>query len=372
MLTCCGSLNTPKVIPNATLLTLFMYIRHGQRVPYQHWETSNDNFTWNCGNHYHNMNYRKPVANGVTYDFKSDPNEEYSFKPTCKDGYLLDDGYMQLNRLGKIYKRYLVDETKILPEKYDEKNVYFRSSFLPRCIESGTAFIDGLYPPENDNETINVKIGSASNEPLFPHALYNDDFIKGALRFSNTEETLRREKEFDKNAEKLVNHYNLTFKYVLEKFLVGDYFTVLKCTNQPYPKEIVDDIYDELINDTSYFVTYYFGEIRPLADKPIFNELFNEIDAFYKHEKSNKFTLFSGHDVSLAAILVGLGYTKGKETPPPYASHITAELWRKDGVDYIRFTFGGEVIKFRGNEITPYKDFKKIYEEYSLDKNEEL
>lgn len=374
MLNCGPNFATPPVVPNATLLTLFMYIRHGSRVPYQHWETPNDNFTWNCGNHYLNKKYRKPIANGVMYDFKYDPNEEYSFKPSCKDGYLLDDGYMQLHNLGNLYRKYMIEETGVLPKDYEEKNIYFRSSFLPRCIESGTSFIDGLYPPEGDNETIAVKIGSESNEPLFPHARYNDEFLKGAIRFSSSEESLRREKEFDKNAAPLVKYYNLTFNHILEKFLVGDYFNVLKCSNQPYPKEIVDDIFDELINDTSYFVTDFFGYIRPIADKPIFNELFNEIDAFYRGEKQNRFTLFSGHDVSIAAVLVGLGYPKGKETPPPYASHLTAELWRKDSIDYIRFTLSGDVVKFRGNELTPYNEFKAIYDEYSSNnhKNEEL
>ncbi|KAH0795365.1 histidine acid phosphatase [Histomonas meleagridis] len=360
---CTSPFRAPTVVPNATLISLFLFVRHGARVPYQHWERTDIDYEWRCGENYLTRNYRIPLVNGVLTDFKFNSSINHSFLPSCTDGSLLDLGSEQLQKLGQSYRNYLIDETHLLSSEYDSNEIYLRSSYIPRCIESGVSFIDGLYPPQTPDETINVTTGTSTDEPLFPHALANEVFKQKALEFIATDETHRRESLFDANADTLVKYYNLSFTNPLEKFLLGDFMNTLRCNNQPYPREITDPIFPELMSDTAYFVQGYFEFMKPLAEKPIFELMFNEIDLINEGKKTQKFTLYSGHDVTLAAIMVGLGYLD-LSSPPPFASHITAEIWKVEEVDYIRFTFNGNVLKYKGNELTILKQFREEMKQY--------
>ena len=219
---CSGTLAHPEPVSGGYLLMLFLITRHGARSPSQDWAQKEYLGKWNCGNVFNTGYWRKPIVNGQEMPiFRYNPNNveyltdedkekatsffdlskiEYkvSFPPSCPNGNLLDEGVDQLVSLGKLYRHYLVDLVKFLPQKYDPKNVYVRSSFVPRCVESAVAIINGMYPPENNSEILNITTGKYRNEPLCPYSESNDEFVELSKEFIKKDDFKQRKEFFQK------------------------------------------------------------------------------------------------------------------------------------------------------------------------------
>ena len=361
----------PNPVPNATLLSLFMFIRHGARVPIRKWENPNEKYEWHCGENYLNRNYRKPlVNNNYTLNFAYTKDKNYTFLPSCLPGMLLDTGVKQLQNLGKELNKYLVEETKLLPPKYDSNLVYLRSSFYPRCIESSVALLDGLYPPERDNETVNVTVNPPETEPLCPNPTWKG-FLEKQDDFVKSKEFTKSIKEFDEKMSAIARYYNVSFNDDVEKLLVGDFINTHRCEKQPYPKQLADPYYDDRMRNMALFVQGFMEMIQPVGDKPIMEHLLNEIDKFYNGTAQNRFTLFSGHDITISTVLIFLGYNNLKY-PPPFTSNILVELWKKDSKDYIRFVYNGNVLPFKGKDMILLNEFKNIVNAHYFNYTNEL
>ncbi|KAH0786942.1 histidine acid phosphatase [Histomonas meleagridis] len=353
---CLAEPKLPLLVPNATLLTLFLFTRHGARVPVQHWDRPDSKNEWHCGENYYKRKHRTPVINGVPLSFKYDPLKPHPYSPSCSDGFLLDEGVSQLINLGKTLGHYLINQTKLLPEQYDSQLINVRSSFYPRCIESSVAIIDGLYPPTT-NDFINVTIGTPDNEPLCPNPAFPINRQK-LNEFRDTPEFKRHIDRFDRIAVPLVEYYNITFHDTFEKIFLGDFVNSLRCNKKQYPADIADPILEDLLNDMSLFVQGFASYTKPSADKPIFDLLISEIDNFFDGKSKSKFTLFSGHDVTIGALLIGLGY-ENMHVPPPFASQIAVEIWRSNEKDFVRFVYNGEILRYGERELTPLDVFKE-------------
>ncbi|KAH0790023.1 histidine acid phosphatase [Histomonas meleagridis] len=352
---CFAQPRVPPVVPNATLLTLLLFTRHGARVPFQHWESPDVKYEWHCGENYYKRNHRIPLVNGVPTNFSYNSSEKHSFGPSCNDGSLLDQGVQQHINLGASFRKYLVDQTHLLPEQFNSQLIYVRSSYALRCIESGVAFIDGLYPPLSEGETLYVKTNDPDNEPLSPSPTI---FKKKIIEFRDTDYVKNHIERFDRMMQPVADYFNITFHDPFEKILLGDFVNTFRCNEQPYPNDLVDPLLDMMLNDSAVFVDGFPRYVQPDTDKPLIELLLNEIDAFYSGNKKSKFTLLSGHDMTLAILLFGIGCEE-LDVPPPFASHISVEIWRLENIDYIRFVFNGDIIPLKGKDMIPYKEFKE-------------
>ena len=135
--------------------------------------------------------------------------------------------------------------------------------------------------------------------------------------------------------------------------------------NQDSPKSdneliINDEIYDKLMSNMAYWETGFLNFTGNLSYMPIFELIMNHIDKMFSmDEQTAKFFLFSGHDVTIAAVLVALGYVD-LTAPPYFASHLAVELWQLDK-PHLRFVYNGDVVPFRGKDLIPLDEFKSIF-----------
>ena len=92
-----------------------------------------------------------------------------------------------------------------------------------------------------------------------------------------------------------------------------------------------------------------------LAMLPLLRDIFGRLQAASQETSSERISVFSGHDTVVAPLLAALG---GMRAPmlcrwPPYASHITFEVWSRNGADgpsnggatlEVRVLFNGEAV----------------------------
>lgn len=355
---CVAPLITPSPVVNATLISLLLFTRHGSRTATQSsWGYSQDQLTgWECGHRHLDPLHRTAVVNGVPTSFVYNESQNYVFSSSCHAGALLDKGFDQQESLGKLYRDYLINQ-KVLPEKYDPSLIKIRSSFVPRCVESAIGFMQGLYPPESEGEILNITTGNEKDEPLCPYAGSTPETYKKALEWTEQEWFKKRHSESTAIHNKLVEPYNVTVKIPLELMLLGDHFNVLKCNNKPMTF-VDEEMYSHMLSDVAIFESGFFGYAGNLTYGPIWELIMNAIDRYYGLEEKARFYLFSGHDVTVSALLAGLGYID-LVAPPPYASHFAVEIWYTTR-PHLRFVFNGDVVPVDGQDLVPLTEFKKI------------
>jgi hypothetical protein len=70
---CVAPLSTPVIVANATLISLFLFVRHGARTPTYHPGWPHSQGIWDCGSRYTESNVRTPLVNGNPTNFGSIP-----------------------------------------------------------------------------------------------------------------------------------------------------------------------------------------------------------------------------------------------------------------------------------------------------------
>lgn len=394
---CNGQLISPNPISNGYILMLFLFIRHGARSPSYDCTKKEYTSEWNCGNVFNTGFWRTPVVNGEkTTIYKNDRNIYKSesdtsskkwttfftnndkitinFPPSCPSGNLIDSGVEHLISLGKLYRHYLIDEIHLLPRKYDPKNVFVRSSFVHRCVESSVAFMNGMYPPENDSEELHITTGHSKVEPLCPYSESTEKFDELSKEFVKTDEFKKR-KEFFQNLNALQKDLDYKVENEMDNLIIGDFLNCYRCSGNELPlssfNETENDnksevtknteIFDKLMSNMAFWETGFLEFTGNLSYMPIFEMMVNYIDhLFAMDEKAHKFYLFSAHDVTISAVLVALGYLD-YDSPPPFGAHLAAELWQLDK-PYLRFVYNGKVVPFRGKELMiPLDEFKSAF-----------
>lgn len=356
---CTGKLQHASPLLNATLLSLFVFTRHGARTASKYWGKLSDIGKWNCANKFVSEPQRKYRVNGEYKVFK--PTENVTFHPSCGDGELLDMGFQQQVELGSFYRKYLVDELNFLPEKYEPSVLNIRSSFVQRCQDSAIGFMQGLYPPQSSEEILDITTGKESNEPLCPFVLANNYSYEMAIKFTKTEDFKIRKERALQIQKPIIEKYDLEMTTEADWMFIGDFINVIKCGGHNVEDIVTEEIYSNMMSNMAYFETGYFNYSIYHNIAPVWNELLKIIDKSQSSKSTLKFGLFSGHDVTVSAILVALDYID-LIAPPPYRSHIDVELWKvpNQKQPLIRFVYNGEVIPIKGEETIPLNKFREF------------
>ncbi|OHS97988.1 histidine acid phosphatase [Tritrichomonas foetus] len=367
---CSGPLRLPIPVKGATLLSLFLFTRHGARAPADVYGRADKIGNWSCGTIYSKFPLRRiPIVNSeILSNFYEQSPEKVNFPPLCQNGQLTDLGVEQHENLGKLYRKYLIDETHLLSNEFNPNEIYLRTSFIQRCIESSLNLLHGMYPPNKDeNLYINITTGAYMNEPLCPYHRSTPKFKELTVDFLKTPEFLERKRFLDNykiNIFKVMNITNIKHDEIMYLF-PGDFLNCYRCSNQELPldesqNEIDDVLFAQLMSNMAFYEAGYFKFVGNLAYQPIFQLMDDEIEKILTKQKQTKFTLFSGHDTTLSAILVGLGYDD-LIAPPPFASHLAVELWLEHGEHYLRFVYNGDIIDYQGKRMIPLDEFRKCF-----------
>lgn len=361
-------LNVPPPLQGGKIISYFLFTRHGARAPLFNWsDYPVDQLKWEYGDTYKNKSIirRIPVVNGSEYDFLK----------VSEQGRLLEAGVKQQENLGKLYYNYLSVQNNLLPRSnnYDLSKIYIRSSIVPRAIESAVSFLQGMYKPKSSTEKLFIQTGEPGNEILCPNSDSNDFFREQGELFMKSVKFQRRLSLIPQEIK------NVIPKNRIDQILAGDFLYCLQFNGCKLPKIIEDDneryrmmihskakcfgsLYYLLNSNMSLATTGFIEFLGEKAFRPIIELFVSHLKKFMNNETKVKFTLFSGHDITISAFLLGLGIVN-RDGIPPYASHLAAELWEMHGKRVLRFAVNGEVLCLNNSETIEVDDFLKKYVE---------
>lgn len=359
---CVSMLQHGPPIKNGTLLQIQVLIRHGARAGGVQFAPSEGN-EWHCDE----FDSESPRINPAPFIQPRNYHDSFdqrllTYKPSCREKDLTIEGMNQHYELGQMYRKYLVEENKLLPKELDPDLIFARATEKDRTMRSAISFLQGLYHSKSPNEIINVMTDNKAAGILHPSAgwckaLKNQvkDFYSSNDFMKNVWNTSRYQKY-----STLFQKYNQDFNPKAFKQFCS-WVVIFHCTKHNLPSFITDENIDDAIN---FMAQYHYGvndnnKYRGLASAPLFREMFSLAEKFLSGEVNQKFVLLSSHDTALSAYLVTLG--QKFDAAPPLRSHLALELWEYGSSIYSRYVYNGEVltIPFMNNQsFYRYTDLK--------------
>ncbi|SGZ30415.1 BQ5605_C048g12354 [Microbotryum silenes-dioicae] len=256
----------------------------------------------------------------------------------CYWGELTDLGRESTLNLGARLRALYVDRLGFLPETLpdlpvDESPVYFRSTGMPRTIESLHQIVEGLFPSGYRAGLVDYTVRNPNDESLYPNSL------------------CARMRQLDQiSIAMAAKKYNPTLE-PLDATLVKYTETPLRIDSSPRANGILDTLYvclahsirtpsdlsDPKLLQTlesavvhEWFDSYSTLEFTKLSMGRFLGDLKASLVSKIAdpEEKKNKLRLgvYACHDTSLGGILNALQVFDGRW--PPFTSHISVELFR--------------------------------------------
>ncbi|KAK4700058.1 acid phosphatase, partial [Phenoliferia sp. Uapishka_3] len=255
----------------------------------------------------------------------------------CYWGELTDLGRQSTLTLGARLRALYVDQLHFLPSTLPDLErksspVAFRSTGMPRTIESLHQIVQGIFPTRDG--PVEYVVRNAMDESLYPNSL------------------CARMRKIDRaSAEQAAKTYNPTLAVLdplLSKYINGgpvridghprangllDTIMVCKAHGIKVPSEFEDPAVLQTLETAvvhEWFDGFANPEFRKLAMGRLLGDLTNHLErkAADPKEKTEKLRLavYSCHDTSLGGILNALNVFDSRW--PPFTSHIAFELFR--------------------------------------------
>lgn len=252
------------------------------------------------------------------------------FGDSCVTGEMTTFGTSQMENFGKYLRSRYIDDLHFLDPEYNtDEEVWIRSTRTSRTILTARAIIKGLYPENTRKEGAFVPINVIVDETLYPRS-----------SCENYMSTYRKSKDkwkSDNSSE--YEQYNKVFssisdpdevKYWLRRGIAGrvNELNSLHVHGFPLPEGITEEnlsTYQKLSGDL-YQETFGDNQGSRLGIGRFLEELKNVIE---NTSGKTKLWLFSGHDNTLAPLLVALeGLEKSGAIHPPMGSALVIEIWK--------------------------------------------
>ncbi|CAG4921724.1 unnamed protein product [Colias eurytheme] len=265
---------------------------------------------------------RAPVST-----YKSDPFKNYQWPDGL--GSLTNVGKLQLYELGRKYRSYYAT---FIPEEYNEKDIYVRSSDASRCMMSAYTFLAGLYPP-TDRQMWHPEI---MWQPIPVHSLPREiDNIVAATKpckaWKRMYEELLDEKNSDTKYTELFDylskHTNQTMRSVLN---VDFLYSTLNTQQEAGLKlpEWTKNVFPIKMRQPfmlSLALLSYNDSLQRLHTGPLLGKIRSHLQEAVTHINMDRaLYVYSAHDVNMVSLMRSLGFTELME--PEYGSSIVVEL----------------------------------------------
>jgi len=350
-----------------TLEMVQVLMRHGDRTPL--YSTLLPNMDqWDCSLSTFmlpSQNAQEEALSNVNRLFRKVymPNREY-LPGNCSVGQLTSLGFSQHLQLGQAFQSLYIEKYGLLSSTLNPNEMYFRSTDVPRTLQSAQAQITALYPSASNPGIINLNTMDSYFEDMSPNTKLCPEL---GILLQNTTTTPEYVQWVNQNAQ---------FKQQLMSILgvssfpgwsgLMDLFFATQCHDLPLPQGITQTMVDAVYQNAIWQWTYQlsFPMVARLGSSPLLNEFINNIRSFINGETNVKYFLFSGHDDSVGPFVNLFGLLNQW---PPYASHVELELWSdSSNAKYIQFKYNGESYVLDGcNDVMcPITDFFEI--SYSL------
>ncbi|KAF2069970.1 hypothetical protein CYY_008708 [Polysphondylium violaceum] len=362
----------PQPIPSfrtdgMTLQMVQVITRHGDRTPLFNTFNSNMN-QWDCslGTYmYPSQNTQENALSNVNRLFRKVymPNREY-LPGNCSVGQLTSLGYSQHIQLGSSLHDLYVQKYELLSPQLDPTELYFRSTDVPRTLQSAQGNIQGLYPAAtNPSGILNINTMDSYFEDMIPNSKLCPALVNLNKNATTTPEYIAWENQNAALKQQVMQILGLT-SFPGYWYNILDFVYTSQCHDLPIPQgmtqSIIDQVYQNAMFEYKYPLT--FPIVARLSSAPFLAELVQNIKAFVAGQTNTKYFLFSGHDSSIAPFVNLFGIFNDW---PGYASHVEIELWADFRNDYyIQFKYNGENYELEGcdNYMCTIEDFLNLSE----------
>jgi len=269
--------------------------------------------------------------------FIGDHNVQQLNNGAVYSGQLTTVGEQQVYDLGKKIHRDLFVKEKFLPEFYDPKLVYTRSTYIDRTINSARCFLAGFYT--NENGTIQtrtpfeIEVHSWVHEILYPNPRIYPLLTK-RLQPKELYDLLHDEHDLKKTRKTFLEKLNLTESESKHGFVelyddiksrlahgfeVPDELKQLSENFAAYSGEeyLISGTHTQTsLNKTSFVKTTIGFVLKLIKDN---------FDHLIQSDNSYKFYVYATHDTTLASMKIA--FDLFDKLWPDYASYILLKLY---------------------------------------------
>ncbi|GJD07064.1 Lysophosphatidic acid phosphatase type 6 [Galdieria sulphuraria] len=361
----------PLTLPGELIFSQVIF-RHGARSPV--YEVKGDSSSWNFCSPDIYEKYLLPVnivslststANPVEDDSKS---QETTPINVCKRGQLTAFGVQQMVTVGGLFRKRYFEEFHLL-DKQDWKNqIYVRSTFMKRAVQSAQAFLQGLLCEceLQEGERVSIHVLDKKDENLFPNS-YQCPRIKELYAYGR--KLLSENKEKFIMPELAAGYWNL--QSPLDFIRLRDVIISREAHGLP-PLESDDGTklpHEEVVERghraMSHLVLGYNERTRneslKLSGGLLLKELLEHMKESVQGKQSYRCLLYSGHDTSLVPLLCMLQIYNDEW--PPFGSFLAFELYRNSkGEHYVGIYYNGQRCSLPscGNRpFCPWEEFER-------------
>ncbi|KAL0210595.1 hypothetical protein RCL1_005031 [Eukaryota sp. TZLM3-RCL] len=329
------------VFASTSLEGVIVVTRHGDRSPlytfanqYAHWNCSMEHMT---SLHVHSSVSHRPLVR------RSYITGGQSLDGNCYLGQLTHKGGLQHVELGK---RLRTTYDALLPTIPDD-TVFFRSTDVPRTIESLVAQISATFPAIPNSESFpTINLLERPRETLLSNAA-------ACPRLSSLLSTLYSSPEWVRQTEKLSylkpilnsifgvkissdNDWNQVYDYL--------YAMVYNDIKLPSPLTLTD--FDKLFKLKSWQLTQMYNDTYlSLSLGQFAQELMTIVQSIFDRTTKVKYSVFSGHDTTILPLIALLNVNDGLW--PGYASSVAIETWLVEGNPTVRVVYNDEPIQMK-------------------------
>ncbi|KAJ8900915.1 hypothetical protein NDN08_000214 [Rhodosorus marinus] len=293
----------------------------------------------------------------------------------CFPGELTDLGKTQLYQLGKrLRKRYVHGASggeKLLSPRFSSDEVYVRSSFQQRAVESAQSLLAGLFPAESRPEQVPVHVMDGKKETIFPNVLGCPRLMSLFLEAKKGWAAIEERDEIRDRLALLADEES-------PGIAITHYFDNLKSRSAHgliIPEDVSQGLFDDIhrLATTEAAALFQDPVALRLSIGPLWKEIQNAHEKILKNEESeggkrHKLVIYSGHDTTLIPMLLSLNAFDEKW--PEYSANLVIELLRSraTGEPLVRFLYNDQVLKIPGcggKEACQYDEFKNILADVS-------
>jgi acid phosphatase len=348
---------TIEPVPNMTLQQIIVLTRHGARSPISSYNL-HETDDWYCDAEDDESRLRDVPRKSWSPNYYAEGGSVHRrnhlrfdkdllrFKPSCKPGDLTSGGQSQHHELGEFFRRHYIEQMKFLPDRYDPRYVFIRSSEVERCQRSAMSLMSGLYPPTSADDIIEYETGTSVLEMLHPQKSQCKDLADAWDKWINSTEYKRRKERATPYLRPISDYFDDEWdKDEARWMFIGDWMGTVACTNHEFINPNVTDDSLKIGIDAVEFYSHGFYTTygRGISGAPIMREILRNLENRLAGKTEYKFCLLSAHDVSIVAALCLLGYNN--QHWAPFRSYFITEVWKaEDEQLYIRFIYNSKEV----------------------------
>ncbi|KDN36734.1 hypothetical protein RSAG8_10663, partial [Rhizoctonia solani AG-8 WAC10335] len=338
--------------PDLKLEQVHVYVRHGERTPVGIRMTeppANIPGFWNACRTARRFKAAVMGGNNATEGVEilrlSERSDGYAQAGECLPGELTDTGRKSTLQLGQELRKIYVERLGLLPDTLDSHKItYFRSTNMPRTIESLQQVLHGLYPTSKIQPSFapHIRTRHPNTENLVGNTIGCGRLAELALAFNRAaaKDNNPKLEQFDSQLSKYIggNPIRIDGKPRLSGIL--DTVRAADAHGIGIPPEFKEpDVVSALESAVcdEWFRGYKDREFRRLAMGRLLAEISGGMSALVNRTEAPRIRVLSCHDTTLAGLCQTLDVFNNRW--PDFTASITFELFSESTAQPAPSTF---------------------------------